>query len=782
MRVEIWSLIAPATGAHNIVTTLSLPGGAGTVGAVVGANTFTGVDQYQPLRTFVSADGGAASTYSQLDIPSGINEYAMDVLAVAGTVTITGYTTAHLTVPDTIEWNANSGGNGTDVSGSSATHAGTTSVPMAETFGASIWSVAGISVKPVQADVGVSVTSTSAVYPGTLTYNVTVTNYGPTPATNVVLTDALATGLTNVQFSSSQASCTGTYPTYTCAIGNLAANASVQVVVTATPSTYGTYTNTASVTATQSDYNTSNNLYTAIASSEQITCASSSATMGSGTLTGVVNTYFPGNGSVSSGALSIPVLAATSGGGAGIASGDVLLVIQMQGASINNTNTSSYGNGVGGAGYTLVNNTGNYEYVTATSAYGSGAGSIPIKGAGPFGGLLFNYVSSAATATQGQFTFQVVRVPQYSTATLSSTLSALAWNGSTGGILAMDVAGALTLNSATVSLDGFGFRGAAGLQLSGAGAAADDTDYVYTSPAAYAGATVAGAHGGKGEGIAGTPLWVMSGGTYLNTGTDYPDATTGAANGGRARGAPGNAGGGGTDADAPANDENSGGGGGGNGGGGGGGGDSWNSTLGVGGLGGSAFPANINRIVMGGGGGSGTRNNSPGDALASSGSAGGGIVIIRAGGLSGSATITANGLASYNGTSNDAGGGGGAGGSIIVLSSSGGESGLTISAHGGRGGDAWDTDPFALVDRHGPGGGGGGGVVLLSGAANSLPNVSGGANGTTLATPVPYGATSGSPGIYLSNASLATRSTEFRAGCSAFPISRSRNPTAARLS
>jgi uncharacterized repeat protein (TIGR01451 family) len=170
---------------------------------------------------------------------------------------------------------------------------------------------------------------------------------------------------------------------------------------------------------------------------------------------------------------------------------------------------------------------------------------------------------------------------------------------------------------------------------------------------------------------------------------------------------------------------------------------------------------------MGGGGGSGTRNNSDGDPLASSGSAGGGIVIIRAGGLSGSATITANGLASYNGTSNDAGGGGGAGGSIIVLSSSGGESGLTINAYGGRGGDAWDSEAFALINRHGPGGGGGGGVVLLSGAANNV-NVNGGANGTTLATPVPYGATSGFPGTYVSNASL-TQDFGIPGGLQCFP-------------
>ena len=164
-RVEIWSLVGPAAGSYNIVANFFLPGGSGTVGAVVGANFFNGVDQYQPLRTFVSASG-AAGAYSMLDIPSGINEYAMDVLSAAGSVTITGYATESGSVPDTMEWIVSTGGNATDVSGSSGTHAGTTSIPMAENFsGTSNWSVAGISVKPVQSDVGVSVTSTSALYP-----------------------------------------------------------------------------------------------------------------------------------------------------------------------------------------------------------------------------------------------------------------------------------------------------------------------------------------------------------------------------------------------------------------------------------------------------------------------------------------------------------------------------------------------------------------------------------------------------------------------------------------
>src|SRR5207237_9671567 len=109
--------------------------------------------------------------------------------------------------------------------------------------------------------------------------------------------------------------------------------------------------------------------------------------------------------------------------------------------------------------------------------------------------------------------------------------------------------------------------------------------------------------------------------------------------------------------------------------------------------------------------------------------AGGGIIFIRAGSLSGTATLTANGATAYAGTLNDAGGGGGAGGTIVVLSAGGGEGGLTVQARGGTGGNAWTAQVFSLSDRHGPGGGGAGGVVYLRGAG-SISGLGGG-NGTT---------------------------------------------------
>ena len=146
-----------------------------------------------------------------------------------------------------------------------------------------------------------------------------------------------------------------------------------------------------------------------------------------------------------------------------------------------------------------------------------------------------------------------------------------------------------------------------------------------------------------------------------------------------------------------------------------------------------------------------------GTTLASSGAAGGGIIIIRTFGLTGTGTLTANGLSAYNGTATDAGGGGGAGGSIVILSANGGESGLTLQANGGSGGNAWESNPYTLGDRHGPGGGGGGGVVLVSGAPASVA-LTGGSNGLTETPGVPYGSTPGVNGISVTNATLSQTS------------------------
>ncbi len=452
-----------------------------------------------------------------------------------------------------------------------------------------------------------------------------------------------------------------------------------------------------------------------------------------GTLTGVINTYYPGTANASTGATSISIGTST-GSSTAIATGDLLLVIQMQDAAINSDNTSSYGDGVSGvpgSGSTSLNNAGRYEYVVAT---GPAGGTVSIRGTGTGNGLLYTYTNATASGTQGQRRFQVVRVPQYSSATLSSGLTAARWNGTTGGILAFDVAGNVNLGGATVSVNGMGFRGGGTRQLAG-GSSGANTDYRNLATRAF--------HGGKGEGIAGTPRYVYD--AVFNTVTDT--GVEGYPNGSTARGAPGNAGGGGTDGNTSANDQNSGGGGGGNGGAGGQGGRTWNSNLDRGGNGGALFPGAENRMVLGGGGGGGSRNNSSGTA--SSGGAGGGIVMIRASTFSGSASISADG-ADGNAALNDGAGGGGAGGSVIVIANSGGLGALTINARGGDGADSWPTEAPGSTpgQRHGPGGGGGGGFIAITSAAST--NVSGGNNGITTTAADPFGATDGETGSVIS--------------------------------
>ena len=135
----------------------------------------------------------------------------------------------------------------------------------------------------------------------------------------------------------------------------------------------------------------------------------------------------------------------------------------MQDASINTSNTVAYGNGSTGSGFTAINNAGNYEFVTATGPIA--AGSVPIKEQGRRLAWCLHTLLRQLRRRRGAVHIRSCSVPQYLSATLGA-VTATAWNGSTGGILALDIAGQLDLGGATVSVDGLGFRGGAGLQLS----------------------------------------------------------------------------------------------------------------------------------------------------------------------------------------------------------------------------------------------------------------------------------------------------------------------------
>ena len=69
-RVEIWSLVAPSTGLHNVVVTMT---GTGYNGLAVGVTTYTGVNQAAPLLDFNSASG--RSTAAAVTVASAQNDF-----------------------------------------------------------------------------------------------------------------------------------------------------------------------------------------------------------------------------------------------------------------------------------------------------------------------------------------------------------------------------------------------------------------------------------------------------------------------------------------------------------------------------------------------------------------------------------------------------------------------------------------------------------------------------------------------------------------------------------
>lgn len=529
---------------------------------------------------------------------------------------------------------------------------------------------------------------------------------------------------------------------------------------------------------------------------------------GPGTVSAIVNSYFAANsGTLNAGVANTTItLGAQSGATTPVAVGDLLMLIQMQDADIDSSNSDSYGDGsaggggtppynnltpglpaTGASGHTAINNAGRYEFVQAIAVSGGGgSGSvITIKGTGANKGLNYEYRQANFIAnTSGRRSYQIIRVPQYASMTLAMGAASVVppWNGTIGGVFAVDVAGEINFANQTLDLRGKGFRGGAGRRLSGNSTVIANSNYDYRTDTS----TQPNKNGSKGEGIAGTPRYVLdyfdpstisaTDGNPTGTLTFTDNTDEGYPNGSYSRGAPSNAGGGSTDGNATSqNDFNSGGGGGSNGGDGGNGGRSFSNQIPTGGYGGKAFTTtdidNGQRLIMGGGGGAGTTNNAsrsisrtqtgiplnysntnPTSAnqresdtpagIFSSGGAGGGVVIIRANSLTGTGTIDVRGVAGLS-VGRDGAGGGGAGGTVYITANN--DTGASISVQGSGGPGGYAT--FGLA--HGPGGGGGGGVLVRKTTVDPLItyDLSGGAGGQTGTTnnfgPPNHGAVAG---------------------------------------
>lgn len=380
--------------------------------------------------------------------------------------------------------------------------------------------------------------------------------------------------------------------------------------------------------------------------------------------------------------------------------GDTVLIIQMQGAEINNNDNANYGD------IQNLFGAGNYEKLLIQSISGNT--------------ITFVYTIQRFYDSGGSV--QIVSIPQYNDVMIMATLTAQDWNGYSGGVLIFEASGDVFMN-AEIDLTGKGFRGGVGY---------DDVACWQGGNNPYSGyrcdlTTSCG--GGKGEGIANFTMDELG------------------------RGPQASGGGGG-------NDHNTGGGGGSNYGAGGIGGERYNTSACLGpnpGIGGNSLTTIVadNKIFMGGGGGAGDENNDEG----TDGKDGGGILIMVANSLDANAhSINSEGESQLVEAGSDGAGAGGAGGTVVLDVNSF-SSNVDINVMGGKGGNV--NDGYDFVFCMGPGGGGGGGVVWSS--ANSFPaqlfcTLSGGLPGMTNnfnAPPLCFnsnqGALQGDPGITLTD-------------------------------
>lgn len=385
------------------------------------------------------------------------------------------------------------------------------------------------------------------------------------------------------------------------------------------------------------------------------------------------------------------------------AEGDRILLIQMKGAEIDLDNTSSFGDIVD------IGSAGLYEFCTV-------AFIVPLTNTLVLENQILNEYNLDGKV-------QAVLVPQYENATVVSSLLAQEWDGDTGGVLAFEVEGTLTLE-ASINCTGQGFRGGEASENFFSPGNCASMNYRFPNNPQRGGE--------KGEGIS---IFAEN----FNTG----------------RGAPVNGGGGG-------NNLNAGGGGGSNFGQGGLGGNEWTgcTSAAVGGLGGKPLDFS-GRLFLGGGGGGGHQNDSQGTA----GENGGGIVFIQANNLTSNGfIISANGDSVDAESGIDAAGGGGGGGTIILDVNSY-QDQSSISVAGGSGGSVNNnfTGGQTGAQCHGPGGGGGGGAVGFTSAIvppNAFNSIEGGLPGQTVNPQSAcfgdsYGAESGADGAVLTSFSIA---------------------------
>ncbi len=157
----------------------------------------------------------------------------------------------------------------------------------------------------------------------------------------------------------------------------------------------------------------------------------------------IVNAYSALTGTPTTSTVTVNNLADFAAGGRpALAVGDLVLIIQMAGATIDTTDTTSYGT------VSALGSAGNYE-LAGVAGVATSTNTITL------GCPLKNPYSATGKA-------QVIRVPQYTTLTVNSgaSITAPAWNGTVGGVVAVHASNTLQLTG-NIDVTGQGFHGGA---------------------------------------------------------------------------------------------------------------------------------------------------------------------------------------------------------------------------------------------------------------------------------------------------------------------------------
>jgi uncharacterized repeat protein (TIGR01451 family) len=221
---------------------------------VVGATTFSGVDQIAPPTNNAVGNSAAATVTLAGTVTTDV---VLDFLTVRETGTQTP------TAPQVSGYDVSTGGTTNDLEARNSGRAGAAgSTAMSWTFSNSRrWSQIVVGLETATADVEVNqyAINDPVIPGGILTYTFQIQNNGPSTATGVTLTDPLPGTVTYISAVSTVGSCSGT-TTVTCNVGTLTngQTATVTIQVQA-PLTGGTIaTNTGTVTTTTTDPATPN--------------------------------------------------------------------------------------------------------------------------------------------------------------------------------------------------------------------------------------------------------------------------------------------------------------------------------------------------------------------------------------------------------------------------------------------------------------------------------------------------------------------------------------------